>query len=164
MSNERARLAREWAKSTLPRGDAKLRAAIYHILATTESTMADVEWDSGMHHLAGATTPAGHDTVMLWCDEEDTGNIITELGEWRPGQLAPNGKKYEIREIGARPTELSSEGDYRDAPLGTVVAEPVGYPWIKTTPDGWESGGLTRNCQGMFEIGPHCVLRMGDGS
>ena len=64
MSNERERLAREWATSTLPKGDAKTMAAIEHILATTtEPTMADVEWDWDKHLLAGATLEADGETL-----------------------------------------------------------------------------------------------------
>lgn len=129
MSNERERLAREWAKrimsTTLEMIDPVQRAAAEHILATTtDQTMAGVEWSDEKHHLAGATTPAGNDVVMMWCDEEETGHIITAVGEWRPDQLTQNGKKYELREAGAgeEPEHLVDVDDFEDAPEGTIVA------------------------------------------
>lgn len=170
MSSERERLAREWAErimsTTLEMIDPVQRAAAEHILATTpEPTMEDVTWDEDEHYLAGCMTQYG-EMVMLRPHGvnllvHDLNSGLTEI--WDRGDATPNGKRYELREVGVSPAELSASWEYRDAPLGTVIAEPVGHPWIKTTPDGWESGGLTRNCQGMFEIGPHRVLRMGDG-
>lgn len=129
MSNDTARLAREWATSTLPKGDAKTLAAIEHIMATTkEPTMADVEWDDEKHHLAGATTPKGHDAVMMWCDEEDTGHIVTDLGEWRPDQLTPNGKKYELREVVDRPDHTGKTMDeYSPEERAGMVGMWAGY-------------------------------------
>lgn len=172
MSNERERLAREWAEDC--QGEGKLpaygiaaQAAAEHILATTtEPTMAGVKWEHEKHHLAGATTLAGFDAVMMWCDEEDTGHIITDLGEWRPDQLTPNGKRYELREVGApeepeHPAELSIEGEYVDAPIGTIVAQDGDHPWTKVTAEIWENGGFSRSNYGMFEVGPHKVLRRG---
>lgn len=169
MSNERERLARQWATSTLPRGDAKTLAAIEHILATTtEPTMAGVKWEHEKHHLAGATTLAGFDAVMMWCDEEDTGHIITDLGEWRPDQLTPNGKRYELREVGApeepeHPETLTTLEDYENAPEGTIVASNGQWevPHMKQNGLWWRSGiacdneFMARNC--------HPVLRWGWG-
>ena len=63
-----------------------------------QPTMAEVEWDDDVHFLAGATTPIGREAVMLWHDDEDTGNIITTTGEWRRDQLTPTGRKYELKE------------------------------------------------------------------
>lgn len=171
MSNERERLARQWATSTLPRGDAKTLAAIEHILATTtEPTMAGVKWEHEKHHLAGATTLAGFDAVMMWCDEEDTGHIITDLGEWRPDQLTPNGKRYELREAGTvkeslivHPETLTTVEDYEGAPEGTIVASNGKWevPHMKQNGLWWRSGiacdnaFMARNC--------HPVLRWGWG-
>lgn len=166
------RLAEQYVRKGYEDGNAELDEAATRILdATAPLTMEGVQWDDEKHYLAGATDAGGHEVVMLGplmstirvCDVDDVNGVFAPVLE-NPRNLTPNGKRYELREKGGRPTELSSEGEYRDAPLGTVIAEPVGYPWIKTTPDGWESGGLTRNCQGMFEGGPHQVLRMGDGT
>lgn len=104
MSNNTARLAREWATSTLPKGDAKTMAAIEHIMATTtEPTMADVEWSGEKHHLAGATLPDGGEVVMMWPDNYGTGHIIAKEGEWPPERLTPNGKRYELVEVTDKP-------------------------------------------------------------
>ena len=98
------RLAEQYVRKGYEDGNAKLDEAATHILANTEpETMQGVQWEHEKHHLAGATTPAGHDAVMMWCDEEDTGHIITDLGEWRPDQLTPNGKKYELVEVTDKP-------------------------------------------------------------
>lgn len=64
-----------------------------------QPTMAEVEWDDDKHFLAGATTPIGREAVMLWHDDEATGNIITTTGEWRRDQLTPTGKRYMLTEV-----------------------------------------------------------------
>lgn len=174
MSNERERLARQWATSTLPRGDAKTLAAIEHILATTtEPTMAGVKWEHEKHHLAGATTLAGFDAVMMWCDEEDTGHIITDLGEWRPDQLTPNGKRYELREVTDKPAQadepeypetLTTEDDYENAPDGTIVAAPGWRTLPLLKRDGvWHRDGLIFESGELVDDRTNEVLRWGWG-
>ena len=174
MSNERERLAREWAEDC--QGEGKLpaygiaaQAAAEHILATTTPpTMQGVQWEHEKHHLAGATTPAGHDAVMMWHDVDETGHIITDLGEWRPDQLTPNGKRYELVEVGApeepeHPETLTTVEDYRTAPAGTISVDLNGYPWLKVNSAIWESRSLEFSPQTMFMHGPHSVLRWGWG-
>lgn len=170
MSNEQIRLAREWAKDANSAflTDRAIAARDYILATTKEQTMEDVTWDEDEHYLAGCMTQYG-EMVMLRPHGvnllvHDLNSGLTEI--WDRGDATPNGKRYELREKGAhcRPTELSSEGDYRDAPLGTVVAVPAGHPWVKRATDEWEAGGLTRTGLGMFEGGPHQVLRMGDGN
>lgn len=124
--NNQEKLAREWAERAKTRevSSPEEQAAADHILATTTPpTMADAEWDDEKHNLAGATTPRGNDVVMMWCDDEDTGNIITGSAEWAPKDLTPNGKKYELREVmDEHPETLSTVEDYENAPVGTIVA------------------------------------------
>lgn len=174
MSNERERLAREWAvdcqgEGKLPAYGIAAQAAAEYILAHVPApTMAGVQWEHEKHHLAGATTLAGFDAVMMWCDEEDTGHIITDLGEWRPDQLTPNGKRYELREVGApeepeHPETLTTVEDYENAPEGTIVASNGQWevPHMKQNGLWWRSGiacdneFMARNC--------HPVLRWGWG-
>lgn len=145
MSNETARLARKWVKKTNPKGDRETLAAIQHILATTSPlTMADVEWDTEEHHLAGATTPMSRDVVMMW-DDEDNDCIFTEKGRVLRKALTPNGKKYELREVGAPeqpalPATLETVEDYVNAPEGTTVAEPGYTAWTKVYDGNWWRG------------------------
>ena len=114
MSNERERLAREWATSTLPKGDAKTMAAIEHILATTtEPTMADEDWNGDKHFLAGATINEGDSAKeMVMCGVTRDGEIYVvepntgrgKRGYWpMPGDLTPNGKRYELVEVTDKP-------------------------------------------------------------
>lgn len=132
MSNERERLARQWAEFALsvPGGSPGSRAAAEHILATTpEPTMAGAEWSDEKHHLAGAK-----------CDVEGTVISVVMVGETRDGEiysvdldegtgfwpmpcdLTPNGKRYELREISEHPAYLVDVDDFKDAPEGTIVA------------------------------------------
>ena len=130
MSNEK--LAREWARTILDVVDQnptkfneKARAAADYILEnTTPQPMADVEWDDEKHHLAGATTSKGGSVVMFWHDDVETGNIITDWGEWPRDLLTPNGKRYRLVEdtAPAHPEHLVDEDDFEQAPEGTIVA------------------------------------------
>ena len=154
MSNETARLAREWAESRNPNSlTGAAKAAREHIMATTDPlTMADVEWNDEKHYLAGAVDADGHEVVML---DKLHGNIrvcdVDQMGLGRPvlespKTITPNGKRYELREIGAqeepaRPATLVTEQDYENAPVGTVVAEP-GRPALTKTHGGeWHRYG-----------------------
>lgn len=110
MTNERERLAREWATSTLPKGDAKTLAAIEHIMATTpEPTMAEVEWNAEKHVLAGATLLTDNDqqmdVVMLG---RDVSIIEYVTLDGKPGYdhccyFTPNGERYELVEVTDKP-------------------------------------------------------------
>ena len=109
--------------------------------------MADVEWNDEKHYLAGATTSNGGSVVMLWHDDIDTDHIITDHAEWPRNRLTPNGKKYELREVGApeepeRPETLVTEQDYENAPVGTVVAGDGGDAWTKCSDGDWWRGGI----------------------
>lgn len=172
MSNERERLARQWAENF--KADIlydatmdELAAASEHIMATTtEPTMADVEWSGEKHHLAGATLPDGGEVVMMWPDNYGTGHIIAKEGEWPPERLTPNGKKYELVEVTDKPEHpetLTTVEDYRTAPVGTIAVDLNGYPWLKVNSAIWVSKSLEFSPQTMFMHGPHSVLRPGWG-
>lgn len=106
----RNRMAREWAEKikSVPviNYGLEANAAADHIMATTDPlTMADVEWDDHEHYLTGATSSiGGKECVMI---SEAEGVIVNaRLGDDRVvlttrGALTPNGKKYELREVGA---------------------------------------------------------------
>lgn len=156
MSNEREKLAREWAKDC--QGEGKLpaygiaaQAAAEHIMATTtEPTMADTEWDGDKHFLAGATLDAEeNEEEMVMCGYTRDGEIYVvqpdgeKRGYWpMPCDLTPNGKRYELREVTApeHPETLTTVEDYENAPEGTIVAlQGTSAAWVK---DGgkWKRG------------------------
>lgn len=134
--NNQETLARQWAESKLAMPtshlDADVIAAAEHILATTTPpTMADVVWDGGKHHLAGATDDAGTDVVMLWPSGDDVDIVGTDLsycGHRDASDLTPNGKRYRLVEVTdddpepSHPEVLRTVEDYENAREGTIVA------------------------------------------
>lgn len=168
--NDTERLAREWAEmiKAAPEdyGLASVHAAAEYILATTTPpTMADVEWDTKEHHLAGATLSGGSEVVMMWYDE-DTNLIVTEKGFAPCEDLTPNGKRYELREITEpeHPETLTTMEDYENAPAGTIVAENGESPYVKRWPDDWaDRFGEKRSNEGMSSTSRK-VLRWGWGA
>ncbi|MHC2848816.1 hypothetical protein ACUXOC_000238 [Corynebacterium mucifaciens] len=154
MSDERERLARQWAEriKSVPelRYDLDANAAADFIFEhTSPPTMADVEWDDDKHYLAGATGPFGDEVVMMWYDD-GTDHIFTNGEEWPRDRLTPNGKRYELREVGApeqpeHPATLATDQDYENAPEGTVVAEPSWQAWQKRVSGKWVSAGYERD-------------------
>lgn len=126
--SEQERLARQWAKTTQPKGNVLTRAAIEHIMATTAPpTMADVDWDHETMPGTGALTVNGR----LWIMRDDASDAIdcisTDLAEIafvaKEG-LTPNGKRYELREKPDHPEVLETVEDYENAPEGTIVVTP----------------------------------------
>lgn len=171
MTNERERLAREWATSTLPRGDAKTLAAIEHIMATTkEPTMAGAGWEDEKHFLAGAVYEVEGSTcpVVMVGETRDGCEIYSvdldeNTGFWpMPADLTPNGKKYELREVTDRhPETLRTLEDYGNAPVGTVVAAPSDTCLIKFD-EGWYTPRM-RTRENPIDFGKMAVLRWGWG-
>lgn len=170
MSNQK--LARQWAeraKNAAARSDytADTEAAIEHILATTTPlTMADTVWDDEEHHLAGATTPSGIEVVMLWLNT-GINRIVTDDALYARDMLTPNGKRYELREVGApeqpeHPATLVTQADYENAPVGTVVAEPCWPAWQKRASGKWVYAESKRD-SGSLSGTKRRVLRWGWG-
>lgn len=169
-NTETARLAREWADTRNPDTLTEVaRAAREHILATTDPpTMADVEWDDEKHYLAGATTSNGGSVVMLWHDDIDTDHIITDHAEWPRDRLTPNGKRYELREVGApeqpeHPEVLVTVEDYANAPVGTIVARGDYAPYVKRGPNAWTTEYSSLAYDEDMSGTPRTVLRKGWG-
>lgn len=136
MSTPTARLARQWAEESDPQFlNEQTRAVRDYILEnTTPPTMADVEWDDDKHYLAGATTPDDTDCVMIWSDQDLSGDIVCDDSAWRPDQLTPNGKKYNLVEIAGdeHPETLTTVEDYENAPEGTIVSlQGTSAAWVK---------------------------------
>ena len=170
-NNDIARKAREWADTRNPDTLSELaRAAWQYVMVTTDPpTMANVEWDNEEHHLAGATTSEGGSVVMLWHDDIDTDHIITAHAEWPRDRLTPNGKRYELREIGApeqpeHPETLVTLEDYANAPVGTVVAMRGCFAWTKGDCGDWGDGdGRNWDTNGEMAGIERQVLRKGWG-
>ena len=165
---ENHKLARQWAEFALsiPNGSPGSRAAAEYILEhTTPQTMADTVWDDEEHHLAGATTPNGIEVVMLWLNT-GINHIATDHGLYARAMLTPNGKRYELREITKpdHPETLETVEDYENAPEGTIMALPGGYPWVKQYGT-WRSP-IFRDSSESIALGwdePFNVLRWGPG-
>ena len=154
MSNETARLAREWAESVNPKmSNEYVCAARDHILVTTpEPTMDEVEWDAEKHALAGATLLTDNDeqvdVVMLAKDVSiiDYATLGGEYGCEHCSHFTPNGKRYELREVTdgpEHPETLTTLEDYENAPVGTVVSMPSGLVLMKEWKGTWRAAGLT---------------------
>ncbi|MDK8242143.1 hypothetical protein [Corynebacterium coyleae] len=133
--NNQEKLARQWAEKYLRYADesdsAELYAAAQIVKAnTTKPTMADVEWDVDEMPGTGALTKHGR----LWIMRDDVGDAIecispnlAEIAFVAKKGITPNGKRYELREVGddapepSHPEVLKTVEDYEDAPEGTVV-------------------------------------------
>ena len=156
MSNERERLARQWAvdcqgEGKLPAYGIAAQAAADHILATTtEPTMDEVEWNEDTHALTGAVVDVGGgpvDVVMLAgsVDGIDYATLDGKFGYEPRYYFTPNGKKYELREVTDKPENpetLRTVEDYENAPEGTVVAGTCDYPWVKNDSGAWGDEGI----------------------
>ncbi|PZO97669.1 MAG: hypothetical protein DI609_12610 [Corynebacterium urealyticum] len=161
MSNERERLAREWALMELDNAgefsDKGRIAAAEHIMATTKDpTMEGVEWDD-KHFLAGATINEGDSAKeMVMCGFTRDGEIYVvepnprcgKRGYWpMPCELTPNGKKYELVEVTNQPEHpetLSTLEDYENAPIWTIVTGPaLGLVYLKVLDGKWVATACT---------------------
>lgn len=185
MSNERKRLAREWAESVNPKmPNEYVCAARDHILATTTPPpMDEVEWDTEKHVLAGATLLTNNDeqvdVVMLAKDVSliEYATLGGEYGYEHYSYFTPNGKRYELVEVTDTPAQadepepsepehpetLSTLEDYENAPVGTIVVRGDYFPWAKANTNLWSRGVGTFVNRDMCAVGPHQVLRWGWG-
>ena len=157
MSNERERLARQWAEKvkSVPEVNygPEANAAADHILATTtKPTMDEVEWDAEKHVLAGATLFTNNDeqvdVVMLAKDVSmiDYATLDGKHGYEHCSYFTSNGKKYRLVEVTDKPEHpetLTTVEDYEDAPTGTVVSVPSGLVLMKEWKGTWRAAGLT---------------------
>mgnify|MGYP006994780482 CR=1 FL=1 len=156
MSDTTARLARQWAEKYLRYADesdsSELYAAAQIVKAnTTPPTMDEVEWDEDKHALTGAVVDVGGgpiDVVMLAGSVAgiDYATLDGKFGYEPRYYFTPNGKRYELREVGApeepeHPETLTTEQDYEDAPEGTVVAKPGCLAWTKSYGGDWDDEG-----------------------
>lgn len=181
---EQERLAREWAEyyqddfpkftegSRAAEIVKKAKAAAEYIIAnTTPPTMDEIGWDKGEHFLAGADGKYGGEVVMIAACE---GEIRVALPDdpsqsWLhdPSGLAPNGKRYELREVGPEhPKTLRTVEDLESAPKGTIISQSGEYVLLKrgivwsivgdvrVMDSGIVAAGLTSEAN---------VLRWGDG-
>lgn len=155
---EQEKLARQWAKYYLENWTdiqingkpserlKEAKAAVEFILDHTEpETMADIVWDDEKHYLAGCTSPYGS---MVMLRPQGANMIVHDLNSdltevFDSDDLAPNGKRYELREMGEpeHPATLKTQADYENAPSGTIVAEPGWPAWTRTFSGKWINGG-----------------------
>lgn len=143
MSNERERLARQWAvdcqgEGKLPAYGIAAQAAADHILATTtEPTMDEVEWNEDTHALTGAVVDVGSgpvDVVMLAgsVDGIDYATLDGKFGYEPRYYFTPNGKRYELCEVTDKPehpVEPSTKtmDEYTMAERADMVGMWAGY-------------------------------------
>lgn len=101
-NEKRQRLARLFAEQVLKSETSTIeeRAAAEVVVENTAPlTMEHVEWDDDKHLLAGATTSGGGEVVMLSLSRSGK-SITTNRGVWVRRLLTPNGKKYDLHELG----------------------------------------------------------------
>lgn len=152
-NNTDDQIAREWARRVVesaenaqPVSRGALAAARHILATTTPPTMVDVEWDDEVHAGLCAEHPVYGTVRML---EADTGGAIrifyVEEGLFRrqwvlPAKLTPiPGKKIDLtprrepepESTPDHPTVLTTKEDYRDAPVGTIVADNFCFPRVK---------------------------------
>ena len=185
---DREKLAREWAEyyqgdwpQFTPGSRAaelveKAKAAAEYILEhMAPPTMADMEWDDDIHRGLGAVDDAGQEWVILQDDDPYISLIgldLNPVGAKRE-ELTPNGKRYELREITDVPdhlSELLTETDYLDAPIGTIIVVPgEGTTAVQKLDDNeWGIAGIRTRvdaeacARASADHGPGTVLRWGD--
>lgn len=68
-----------------------------------------------------------------------------------------------LESLALDPVELTTLADFKEAPEGTVAAEPTGNSFQKVTPEYWESLDDVRYHMEMKNSGPWKILRYGWG-
>ena len=166
LMNGDAQIAREWAekvsvreKITFSVDDETLAVARYILATTTPPTMADVEWDDEEHSGLCATFLGGRgeETVVRMLTRNAVGIVCRSPKGFNfhadkafltpiPGtrlDLTPR-REQEPESTPDHPAVLTIEADYRNAPVGTVVAtEGEGaWTWTKGRDGLWEAFGI----------------------
>lgn len=72
-------------------------------------------------------------------------------------------KRVPLEDLTLDPVELTTLADFKEAPEGTVAAEPTGNSFQKVTPEYWESLDDVRYHMEMKNSGPWKILRYGWG-
>ena len=166
-------VVREWALDVLNdpgQTNPRMRTVAKTILdLLPKTTIADIGFDFDKHHLAGATSSDGDEVVMLWLDDIESGLIICETDAWEPKALTPNGKRYELREVGevdepGHPETLTTAEDYADAPVGTIVANNGHLPCAKRNMGDWVDTLSTKHTHNGLAGASRRVLRWGWGA
>ena len=149
MSDYSIKCARAWAQGARSSASLVEREAAQALLdLLPEPTLGEIGFNFDAHHLAGATTPGGEEVVMMWLDTAEDGLVMCDNYAWAPGQLTPNGKRYEIREVGDLPgyqpekkpgtnSWLLAAEEAEDAPEGTIIAKNGSEPYIMDDDLGW---------------------------
>ena len=173
MSNEKEKLARQWAESVRdsdPIMSERAHAAAEHILATTSPlTMADVQWNTEAHRGAGVTADTGSEWVMLRSNGGKRIECVrTDMKEYLSlsrSDITPNGKKYELVEVTGdeHPETLTTVEDYENAPVGTIV-DIYGLVAVRGKRDWFPTDGtIIYSANEMFHQGEGDVIRWGWG-
>lgn len=136
------------------------------VLATKTPTMGDVKWDDDEHYLAEVELEnSGLRFAMV---ERDGDYIVcvtdTNVRSILASSLWLTGNRYKLMKTTnetEHPEVLITEEDYKNAPLGTIVANKGFSPHMKCAPNVWEDT-FSRRCydKGM-EGGSRKVLRYG---
>lgn len=66
-----------------------------------QPTMAEIEWDDDVHHLAEAEHESGDAVVMLWKDASGRINVLGNgfVASVYTNLLTPTGKRYALTEV-----------------------------------------------------------------
>ena len=119
-----------------------------------QKTLEEISWDV---HFAWCET-SGND----W-KEELFGDLETWLSEQHE-QLRAHLEGVKSQAHPPHPEFLETEGDYENAPEGTVVALSGRFPWVKGAASGWACSSSTNSDFAMSKIGRRNVLRWGWGN
>lgn len=142
----------------------RLRASI------SAPTMDDIEWVDGVHdglcaeHADyGLVRMIGPDTdgdIWFLTDQLKHDFSYPDYLTPIPGTRIDLTPRRESEMAPDHPTVLTTEEDYKNAPIGTIVAGEVNTPWTKLTPANWSRvSGI--NTHGDMAGTPRRVYRWG---